>query len=430
MGHRNSSSVEPGQPERFPHLFSPLRIGQRDDPQSDRLVRPRHRDGRRRLGHRPADRLPGGPGRRRGRAHRRPGRRGPRERPVHLARPDGRPRTTASPAIAGWPRPSTATGAPIVGQIFHDGRELMESMDGTLPVALAPSAVPNERFHVMPRAMPIAAHRGDLGRLRVGRPRLSRGRARRRGGRRQPRLPAGAVPQPARQPADGPLRRPAGEPAAVPARDDRRNPARRSAASRSSGCGSRSTRNPAAEGLTAGRGPAGARRARRGRADRLRLASSPAPRRRSAGSDHIVPPMTVPERLHRAAGRAGQGGRLGPGHGRRADQPAAGGRARPRARPGRRLRHDPGPDLRPAAADQGGRGRTDEIRACIGCNQACIGHFHAATRSRASSTRRAAASSSYGIRRVRRAGSRTSWWSAAARAGSRPRPSRPSAATG
>jgi 2,4-dienoyl-CoA reductase-like NADH-dependent reductase (Old Yellow Enzyme family) len=46
-------------------------------------------------------------------------------------------------------------GSAIVGQIFHDGRELMESMDGTLPVALAPSAVPNERFHVMPRAMPI-----------------------------------------------------------------------------------------------------------------------------------------------------------------------------------------------------------------------------------------------------------------------------------
>ena len=44
-------------------------------------------------------------------------------------------------------------GALIFQQLFHDGRELMESEDGTLPVALAPSAVPNERFHVMPRAM-------------------------------------------------------------------------------------------------------------------------------------------------------------------------------------------------------------------------------------------------------------------------------------
>ena len=28
------------------------------------------------------------------------------------------------------------------------GREIMESQDGSLPVAYAPSAVPNERFHV------------------------------------------------------------------------------------------------------------------------------------------------------------------------------------------------------------------------------------------------------------------------------------------
>jgi len=46
-------------------------------------------------------------------------------------------------------------GTVVFGQIFHDGRELMESEDGTLPVALAPSAVPNERFHVMPRAMSV-----------------------------------------------------------------------------------------------------------------------------------------------------------------------------------------------------------------------------------------------------------------------------------
>ncbi len=44
----------------------------------------------------------------------------------------------------------------IVGQLFHGGREIMDSLDGSLPVALAPSVVPNERFHVMPRAMPIA----------------------------------------------------------------------------------------------------------------------------------------------------------------------------------------------------------------------------------------------------------------------------------
>jgi 2,4-dienoyl-CoA reductase-like NADH-dependent reductase (Old Yellow Enzyme family) len=49
-----------------------------------------------------------------------------------------------------------AYGCALFGQLFHGGREIMESQDGSLPVALAPSAVPNERFHVMPRAMPLA----------------------------------------------------------------------------------------------------------------------------------------------------------------------------------------------------------------------------------------------------------------------------------
>jgi 2,4-dienoyl-CoA reductase-like NADH-dependent reductase (Old Yellow Enzyme family)/thioredoxin reductase len=49
-----------------------------------------------------------------------------------------------------------AGGAGIVGQVFHGGREIMDSDDGTLPIALGPSSVPNERFHVMPRAMPVA----------------------------------------------------------------------------------------------------------------------------------------------------------------------------------------------------------------------------------------------------------------------------------
>lgn len=46
-------------------------------------------------------------------------------------------------------------GCKLVSQIFHPGREIMESQDGALPVALAPSAVPNERFHVMPRAVDV-----------------------------------------------------------------------------------------------------------------------------------------------------------------------------------------------------------------------------------------------------------------------------------
>ncbi len=46
-----------------------------------------------------------------------------------------------------------AHGAAVFGQIFHPGREITESSDGTAPVALAPSAVPSERFAVLPRAM-------------------------------------------------------------------------------------------------------------------------------------------------------------------------------------------------------------------------------------------------------------------------------------
>ena len=46
-----------------------------------------------------------------------------------------------------------AEGAVIVSQLFHPGREIMESADGLLAVAWAPSVVPNERFHVMPREL-------------------------------------------------------------------------------------------------------------------------------------------------------------------------------------------------------------------------------------------------------------------------------------
>src|SRR5437764_2035228 len=41
----------------------------------------------------------------------------------------------------------------LFGQLFHPGREIMEGEDGSVPVAYAPSAVPNERFHVMPRPL-------------------------------------------------------------------------------------------------------------------------------------------------------------------------------------------------------------------------------------------------------------------------------------
>ncbi len=44
----------------------------------------------------------------------------------------------------------------VFGQLFHPGREIIESIDGSTPVSFAPSATPNERFHVTPRALPSA----------------------------------------------------------------------------------------------------------------------------------------------------------------------------------------------------------------------------------------------------------------------------------
>ncbi|WP_445526091.1 oxidoreductase [Streptomyces cyslabdanicus] len=57
------------------------------------------------------------------------------------------------PAYARLARAVHRHGAKVFGQLFHPGREILESRDGSAPVAWAPSATPNERFHVMPRAM-------------------------------------------------------------------------------------------------------------------------------------------------------------------------------------------------------------------------------------------------------------------------------------
>jgi len=44
----------------------------------------------------------------------------------------------------------------VFGQLGHGGRETHSSPDGTAPVAFGPSQVASERFHVIPRAMPPA----------------------------------------------------------------------------------------------------------------------------------------------------------------------------------------------------------------------------------------------------------------------------------
>jgi 2,4-dienoyl-CoA reductase-like NADH-dependent reductase (Old Yellow Enzyme family)/thioredoxin reductase len=66
---------------------------------------------------------------------------------------------TDDSCIAGYRRLADAVhehDCKLISQIFHPGREIMESQDGALPVPLAPSAIPNERFHVMPKAVDIA----------------------------------------------------------------------------------------------------------------------------------------------------------------------------------------------------------------------------------------------------------------------------------
>ena len=62
-------------------------------------------------------------------------------------------------AIPGYRRVADAVhrfDTVLFGQLFHPGREMAEADGGLLSVAYAPSAVPNERFHVMPRPLKSA----------------------------------------------------------------------------------------------------------------------------------------------------------------------------------------------------------------------------------------------------------------------------------
>ncbi|MCZ4352632.1 FAD-dependent oxidoreductase [Roseovarius aestuarii] len=65
---------------------------------------------------------------------------------------------TDDSCIAGFSRLATAVkahGTRLFAQLFHPGREIMETADGTMPVAWSASATPSDRFRVIPRAMPI-----------------------------------------------------------------------------------------------------------------------------------------------------------------------------------------------------------------------------------------------------------------------------------
>ncbi len=60
--------------------------------------------------------------------------------------------------IPGYQRMADAVigeGAACFGQVFHPGREMLGSADGTLSVSWSSSAVANERYHVKPRPMSL-----------------------------------------------------------------------------------------------------------------------------------------------------------------------------------------------------------------------------------------------------------------------------------
>jgi 2,4-dienoyl-CoA reductase-like NADH-dependent reductase (Old Yellow Enzyme family) len=66
---------------------------------------------------------------------------------------------TDDSSIAGYRSVAQAVhryGTVLFGQLFHPGREIAEADGGLLSVAYAPSSVPNERFRVMPRPLKTA----------------------------------------------------------------------------------------------------------------------------------------------------------------------------------------------------------------------------------------------------------------------------------
>jgi len=80
---------------------------------------------------------------------------------AHPSGESGRPaiRAYEDACIPGYARIAKAVqahGCRIFAQLSHPGREMGINADGTHSIAVAPSPVPNERFHVMPREMPVA----------------------------------------------------------------------------------------------------------------------------------------------------------------------------------------------------------------------------------------------------------------------------------
>jgi len=264
-------------------------------------------------------------------------------------------------------------GTALFGQLFHPGREVMDLADGTLTVAVAPSAVPTERFRVMPRPLRLAEIREIADGYGQAAARL------RQAGLDGVEVVAshGYLPSQFLNPATNLRTDEYGGTA-----ENRLRFLRAALTSIRRHCGpdfvaglriSLDERDPS--GLPADIAfAASVALAEEGLADYLNVTTGTSAS--LAGSDHIAPDMTNPNgyvaplsgKLRAAvdvpvlvAGRINQP--------QEAEQIIAAGQADACVMT-RALICDPDmPGLARA-------GQTDDIRACIGCNQACIGHFH------------------------------------------------------
>jgi 2,4-dienoyl-CoA reductase-like NADH-dependent reductase (Old Yellow Enzyme family) len=373
MGHGTTGSVEHGQPDRFPLLFTPLRLGPVTIP--NRIVSSGHDtvmavDGKvsDQMVAYHAARAEGGAGlivvqvaaihsSARYSSH------------ILMADDD-----TCIPGLARLASAVRSRGTPIFQQLFHDGRELMESADGTLPVAYAPSAVPNERFAVMPREMPEAFVREMIGCYEAAADRVARA------GLDGVEVVAshGYLPAQFLNPRTNLRHDEFGGSAANRLRFLREAVA---AARRGAGSGlavglriSVGEESGSAEGLTADEALAAlAALDADGVLDYISVVAGTSAT--AAGSDHIVPSMNFPAGYTAPlAARVKQVVSVPVMVAGRINQPADAERILHRGDADatvltRALICDP--DL-PAKARTGA---AETIRACIGCNQACIGHF-------------------------------------------------------
>jgi len=265
-------------------------------------------------------------------------------------------------------------GTALFGQLFHPGREVMDlTGDGTLTVAVAPSAVPTERFRVMPRPLRPAEIREIVDGYGQAAARLKRA------GLDGVEVVAshGYLPSQFLNPATNLRTDEYGGTA-----EGRLRFLREAFASVRRHCGadfvaglriSLDERDPA--GLPAGIAfAASVALAEEGLADYLNVTTGTSAS--LAGSDHIAPDMSnangyvapLAEKLRAAvsvpvlvAGRINQP--------QEAEQIIAAGQADACVMT-RAMICDP---EMPRLAEAG---QTDDIRACIACNQACIGHFH------------------------------------------------------